>query len=227
ILPNHCKMKDLKNVIMGISSIVMVLATMLITHSCSNESPLDNNTTVESYDEETDGQKLFTYFQSLNYSSIEQAIEKAETLEDNTIQSRSTSAAPILDAVYSVVAGYQSLDFNSSDNYESIRSKLISVVDNHKESLTVTEYDSLIESIDIAILGMQYAVELQNQPVSRGIGDSILSAVKCIAGTAGSAGLGFLAGAGVGTVTLPVVGTVSGGAVGGWSGALVGIAEFC
>ena len=100
-------------------------------------------------------------------------------------------------------------------------------MDNHKESLTVTEYDSLIESIDIAILGMQYAVELQNQPVSRGFGDSILSAVKCIEGTAGSAGLGFLAGAGVGTVTLPVVGTVSGGAVGGWSGALVGIAEFC
>lgn len=220
-------MKHLKNVLMGISSIVVVLATMLLTHSCSDESPIDNNTTVESFDEDTDGQKLFTYFQSLNYSSIEQAIEKAETLEDNMILSRSVSATPISDAVYSVVAEYQTLDFNSNDDYDSIRSKLISVVNNHKKDLTVTEYDGLIESIDIAILAMQYAVELQNQPASRGIGDAILSAVKCVAGTAGSAGLGFLAGAGVGTVTLPVVGTVSGGALGGWSGALVGVAEFC
>ena len=72
--------------------------------------------------------------------------------------------------------------------------------------------------------GYQLTEVSPNQPMSRSIGDSILYAVKCVAGTAGSAGLGFLAGAGVGTVTLPIVGTVSGGALGGWSGALVGVA---
>lgn len=51
--------------------------------------------------------------------------------------------------------------------------------------------------------------------------------VKCVLGTAGSAGLGFVGGMGTGTVTLPVVGTVSGAAIGGWSGAAVGAATFC
>jgi hypothetical protein len=51
--------------------------------------------------------------------------------------------------------------------------------------------------------------------------------VGCVLGTAGSAGLGFLAGAGAGTVTLPVIGTVSGGAFGAWSGGAVGAATFC
>lgn len=218
---------NLKKFLFGLTSIVMALTTMMLTHSCSEEVSLnDNDRTVESYDE-TDGQKLFAYFQCLDYSSIEEAIEKAESLEDNTLQSRSVSENPISDAVYSVVEGYQDLNFDSSDDYESIRKKLISVVDSHKETLTEEEYDGLIESIDISILAMQYAVELQNQPMSRSIGDSILYAVKCVAGTAGSAGLGFLAGAGVGTVTLPIVGTVSGGALGGWSGALVGVASFC
>lgn len=43
--------------------------------------------------------------------------------------------------------------------------------------------------------------------------------IGCVAGTAGSAGLGFLTGTSVGTV--------SGGAFGAWSGAGVGIATFC
>lgn len=50
---------------------------------------------------------------------------------------------------------------------------------------------------------------------------------KCVLGTAGSAGLGFLAGAGAGTFTIPIIGTVSGGAIGGWSGAAAGYASYC
>ncbi|EAE0903711.1 ComC/BlpC family peptide pheromone/bacteriocin [Listeria monocytogenes] len=52
-------------------------------------------------------------------------------------------------------------------------------------------------------------------------------AIGCVLGTAGSTGLGFLAGVGAGTVTLPIIGTVSGGALGGWSGAAMGAATFC
>lgn len=51
--------------------------------------------------------------------------------------------------------------------------------------------------------------------------------IGCVAGTAGSAGLGFLTGTSVGTVTFPIVGTVSGGAFGAWSGAGLGMATFC
>ena len=51
--------------------------------------------------------------------------------------------------------------------------------------------------------------------------------IGCEAGTAGSAGLGFLTGTSVGTVTFPIVGTVSGGAFGAWSGAGLGMATFC
>lgn len=51
--------------------------------------------------------------------------------------------------------------------------------------------------------------------------------IGCVAGTAGSAGLGFLTGTSVGTVTFPIVGTVSGGAFGAWSGAGLGMVTFC
>lgn len=65
------------------------------------------------------------------------------------------------------------------------------------------------------------------EATTRGFWSSAWKVVKCVAGTAGSAGLGAVGGAGVGTVTLPVIGTVSGTALGGWSGALVGVATFC
>lgn len=51
--------------------------------------------------------------------------------------------------------------------------------------------------------------------------------VKCVAGTLGSVGSGFLAGTAVGTITIPGVGTLSGMLVGSVSGGLVGIATFC
>lgn len=51
--------------------------------------------------------------------------------------------------------------------------------------------------------------------------------VKCVAGTLGSVGTGFLAGTAVGTITIPGVGTLSGMLVGSVSGGLVGIASFC
>lgn len=51
--------------------------------------------------------------------------------------------------------------------------------------------------------------------------------VKCVAGTLGSVGTGFLAGTAAGTITIPGVGTISGMLVGSVSGGLVGIATFC
>ena len=51
--------------------------------------------------------------------------------------------------------------------------------------------------------------------------------VKCVAGTLGSVGTGFLAGTAAGTITIPGVGAISGMLVGSVSGGLVGIATFC
>lgn len=51
--------------------------------------------------------------------------------------------------------------------------------------------------------------------------------VKCVAGTLGSVGTGFLAGTAVGTITVPGLGALSGLLVGTVSGGLVGIASFC
>ena len=51
--------------------------------------------------------------------------------------------------------------------------------------------------------------------------------VKCVAGTLGSVGTGFLAETAVGTITIPGVGTLSRILVGSVSGELVGISSFC
>lgn len=111
---------------------------------------------------------------------------------------------------------------------EALRIQLKEVIKNSSLSPASTEYSILIYSVDIAIEAIYYAMELEApEAKTRGFWNSAWKVVKCIAGTAGSAGLGAVGGAGVGTVTLPVIGTVSGTALGGWSGALVGVATFC
>lgn len=93
---------------------------------------------------------------------------------------------------------------------------------------TSLEYERLIESVDVTIEVIYYVMEIEaSDAISRGFWSAAWSVVKCIGGTAGSAGLGMLGGAGVGTVTIPLIWTVSGTALGGWSGALVGVATFC
>lgn len=219
----------MKKVILGLLLIALTTAIGISLYSCSSETMPVEEINENLTDTSIDGEKLYAYFQNLSLSSIEEAIEQAESMEVEAFSmiSRSGGQVEISDAVYDVIEGYNELNFDSNDDYLSIKNKLISVIALYEDELTITEYNGLLESVDIAILAMQYAVQLQDEPTTRSIGDSIWSAVKCVAGTAGSAGLGFLAGAGVGTVTLPVIGTVSGGALGGWSGALVGVASFC
>lgn len=101
---------------------------------------------------------------------------------------------------------------NTDKSPEALRLQLKEVINKSNLSKESQEYLILTNSVDIAI---------------EAIWSSAWQVVKCVAGTAGSAGLGAIAGASVGTITLHVVGTVSGTAVGGWSGSLVGIASFC
>ena len=205
--------------------VVTLIVAMLIPTSCTSDA-WDDETEDFNTVNQTDGEKLLTYFQSLNLTSIEDAIEKADSLEYIALETRRGGEEPISKAVYDVIEEYQKLKFDEDDTLDTVRIKLLSVVNQNKDYLTLAEYTGLIKSIDLSILAMQYAVELQ-ATTTRGMGDKLVYAIKCIGGTAGSAGLGVLAGAGVGTVTLPIIGTVSGTALGGWSGALVGIATFC
>lgn len=92
-------------------------------------------------------------------------------------------------------------------------------------SKSSSEYLAFETGIDISIVVYNY--RLLFEPQSRGVWETVTKYAKCIAGTAGSAGLCILSGAAVGTVTLPIIGTVSGATLGGYSGALVGAATFC
>lgn len=205
--------------------ITTLIVTMLMHSSCTSDK-WDVETVKFDSVNQTDEEKLLTYFQSLNLTSIDEAIEKADSLEYIAFETRMGGEEPISNAVYDVIEEYQKLKFDEYDTLETVKIKLLSVINQNKDYLTLTEYTGLIKSIDISILAMQYAIELQATS-TRGTGDKVVYAIKCIFGTAGSAGLGVLAGAGVGTVTLPIIGTVSGSALGGWSGALVGIATCC
>ncbi|MCD7923251.1 MAG: bacteriocin class II family protein [Bacteroides sp.] len=116
-------------------------------------------------------------------------------------------------------------DLSKCENLASMRKVLMDILTNSSLSEYSSEYIAFEMGIDISITVYNY--RLSFEPQSRGVWDTITEYAKCIAGTAGSAGLGILTGAGVGTVTLPVIGTVSGAALGGYSGALVGAATFC
>lgn len=116
-------------------------------------------------------------------------------------------------------------DLSKCENLDSMRKVLMDILTNSSLSKYSAEYIAFETGIDISITVYNY--RLSFEPQSRGVWDTIIQYAKCVAGTAGSAGLGVLSGAGVGTVTLPVIGTVSGAALGGYSGALVGAATFC
>lgn len=75
-------------------------------------------------------------------------------------------------------------------------------------SKSSSEYLAFETGIDISIVVYNY--RLLFEPQSRGVWETVTKYAKCIAGTAGSAGLGILSGAAVGTVTVPIIGTVSG-----------------
>lgn len=180
-----------------------------------------------------DAKKIMEYYRTQQISSIDEAIVLSDDMEDQYIWPTKadsyTETVEISEAVYDVVAEYKMVDFSELDTFVSIKAKLVEVVERDKNKLSEDEYSGLLSSIDVAIMAMEYSLELYSQEYgqTRGFWDRFVYAVKCVAGTAGSAGLGVLAGSGVGTVTLPVIGTVSGAALGGWSGALVGVATFC
>ncbi len=212
--------------------VIYFLGSVIIC-SCQNstediESVLTNETKTHS-----DLEIIRTAFENQNFTSVSEAANFAkETLiginsvtralnDDEYLYEMSSEAAAVIDEMKNIT-----VDTDSSP--ENLRAQLKEVIYFSKLNKESNEYYILLESVDIAMEVIYYAMHLeQSEAVTRGFWSDAWSVVKCVAGTAGSAGTGALAGAGIGTVTVPVIGTVSGTALGAWSGGLVGLATFC
>ena len=182
---------------------ILSIFLLSIIVSCSNDSEEVINSSKNESTKFNEITQIKSAFESKDFQSIKDASAYANSLIQDI--------KPISEA-----------------SPEALRIQLKEVIKNSSLSPTTTEYSILMYSVDIAIEAIYYAMELEApEATTRGFWSSAWKVVKCVAGTAGSAGLGAVGGAGVGTVILPVIGTVSGTALGGWSGALVGVATFC
>ncbi|MGL5014903.1 MAG: hypothetical protein ACRC6V_11515 [Bacteroidales bacterium] len=206
---------------------------IFILSSCSNESEelaTDSKNTQIEVDEIS---QIKNAFESKGFKTIEEAALYANSLvqQIKPISKAITEddyAKDISPEAMQVIENMRNIDVDTDASPEVLRTKLKEIVKNSSLPKASQEYNILINSVDIAIEAIYYSMELEaSQAMTKGFWGSAWQVVKCVAGTAGSAGLGAVAGAGVGTVTLPVIGTVSGTALGGWSGALVGVATFC
>lgn len=200
--------------------------------SCSNTDELIKETS-ELTEAENSIIKMKELFESKNFRTInDAALYAKELVQDIKPITRAINEddyiAKISPCALLVIEKMKNIEVNTNKSPENYRQDLKQIIEDSELSKESVEYKYLLESVDITIEVIYYAMEIEaSTAVSRGFWDTAWSVVKCIGGTAGSAGLGILGGAGVGTVTLPIIGTVSGTALGGWSGALVGVATFC
>lgn len=209
------------------------LFLLMFVVSCSNNFEEVINSSKNESTEFNEITQIKSAFESKDFQSIKEASVYANSLiqdikpisrainEDDYIENISPEVLEVIESMKNIKA-------DTEASPEALRIQLKEVIKNSSLSPASTEYSILIYSVDIAIEAIYYAMELEApEAKTRGFWNSAWKVVKCIAGTAGSAGLGAVGGAGIGTVTLPVIGTVSGTALGGWSGALVGVATFC
>lgn len=212
---------------------ILPVLFFIIISSCGNESEelvADSKNTQTEVD---DILQIKNTFESKGFKSIEEAALYANSLvqEIKPISkaiNEDDYAKNISPEAMLVIENMRNIKVDTDASPEVLRTQLKEIVKNSSLPKASQEYNILINSVDIAIEAIYYSMELEaSQAMTKGFWGSAWQVVKCVAGTAGSAGLGAVAGAGVGSITLPVIGTVSGTALGGWSGALVGVATFC
>lgn len=209
------------------------LFVMFVVVSCSSDSEEATKSSKNEPTKFNEITQIKSAFESKDFQSIEEASAYANSLiQDIKPISRAINEDEYIEnvspEVWEVIDNMRNIKADTEASPEALRTQLKEIVKNSSLSPSSTEYGILMYSVDIAIEAIYYAMELEApEATTRGFWGSAWKVVKCVAGTAGSAGLGAVAGAGVGTVTLPVIGSVSGTALGGWSGALVGIATFC
>ena len=218
---------------MKILQYVFSFFLLLIVVGCSNDPEEVINDFKKELDEVNEISQIKSAFESKGFKSVEEAAAYANSLiQDIKPISRAINeddyAERIPPEVMEVIESMKNIKVDTEASPETLRLQLKEIVQNSTLSPNSQEYNILMNSVDIAVEAIYYAMELEApKATTRGFLGTAWKVVKCVAGTAGSAGLGAVGGAGVGTVTLPVIGTVSGTALGGWSGALVGVATFC
>lgn len=214
-------------------NLAVALFLICTTVSCENGEvkPKNCNTESYSYNSSEELLKIRSLFEVQGFNTIEDAISYSNQLiRENEVVSRSLSAneIEISEEALSIIDAFYEIKVNENESPEELRIRLKEIVENSSLNKDSKEYTELINSVDIAIEAIYYAMGVKAPcAMSRGFWSDAWTVVKCVGGTVGSAGLGVLAGSGAGTIVLPIVGTVSGAALGGWSGALVGIATCC
>ena len=218
---------------MKILQYVFSFFLLLIVVGCSNDSEEVINDFKKELDEVCEISQIKSAFESKGFKSVEEAAAYANSLiQDIKPISRAINEDDYVERispeVMEVIESMKNIKVDTEASPDTLRLQLKEIVQNSTLSPNSQEYNILMNSVDIAVEAIYYAMELEApKATTRGFWGTAWKVVKCVAGTAGSAGLGAVGGAGVGTVTLPVIGTVSGTALGGWSGALVGVATFC
>lgn len=218
---------------MKILQYVFSFFLLLIVVGCSNDSEEVINDFKKELDEVSEISQIKSAFESKGFKSVEEAAAYANSLiQDIKPISRAINEDDYVERispeVMEVIESMKNIKVDTEASPETLRLQLKEIVQNSTLSPNSQEYNILMNSVDIAVEAIYYAMELEApKATTRGFWGTAWKVVKCVAGTAGSAGLGAVGGAGVGTVTRPVIGTVSGTALGGWSGALVGVATFC
>lgn len=214
-------------------NLAVSLFLICTTVSCDKGEVKLQNYNTESYGNNSSEEllKIRFLFDEQEFKTIEDAISYSNQLiRENGVVSRSLSAneIEISEEALSVIDAFYEINVNENESPEELRIRLKGIVENSSLNKDSNEYTRLMNSVDIAIEVIYYAMEVKAPcAMSRGFWDDAWTVVKCVGGTVGSAGLGVLAGSGAGTIVLPIVGTISGATLGGWSGALVGIASFC
>lgn len=208
---------------------LLAIITILLISCNKSEEGLEKATVFEKSVENQDIIKLQALFQSKEFSNFDEVLSFSESLVTGAdTKMRSVENIEISEEALSVVEKMQNIQVDTESSPEVYRNELNKILDDSDLDKNSSEYQALAISIEATIAAINYKMQLDMPEFhTRGFWSKAWAAVKCVGGTAGSAGLGALAGAGVGTMTVPVIGTVSGTALGGWSGALVGVATFC
>lgn len=210
-----------KKSLMKILQYVFSFFLLLIVVGCSNDPEEVINDFKKELDEVNEISQIKSAFESKGFKSVEEAAAYANSLiQDIKPISRAINEDDYVERispeVMEVIESMKNIKVDTEASPETLRLQLKEIVQNSTLSPNSQEYNILMNSVDIAVEAIYYAMELEApKATTRGFLGTAWKVVKCVAGTAGSAGLGAVGGAGVGTVTLPVIGTVSGTALGG------------
>ena len=190
---------------MKILQYVFSFFLLLIVVGCSNDPEEVINDFKKELDEVNEISQIKSAFESKGFKSVEEAAAYANSLiQDIKPISRAINEDDYVERispeVMEVIESMKNIKVDTEASPETLRLQLKEIVQNSTLSPNSQEYNILMNSVDIAVEAIYYAMELEApKATTRGFLGTAWKVVKCVAGTAGSAGLGAVGGAGVGT----------------------------